>query len=153
MSSGVIQLEQARNQQAWKQFHARCKSNAGSRASYHKYFEESKAHVFNRAADQNSTLRNAIQSMHVAAIIREGVLFESTCNPKSVEIVILGTLIDFQYVEFGTASGVTAIKTIAQLIVRVVIRELKNKALVVTIHPETTEFSFPIPEVDYENIW
>jgi hypothetical protein len=154
MSGRLIQLDKARNQQAWKQFHERCKNNAASKASYRRYFEEERRHISSRSADQNSSLRSAIGSEHIAAIIRQGLLLENSCAAGSqLEIAILGKFINFQYVELGTPQDVTSTKTITELIVRIVIRERKSRALIVTVYRDDTSFNFPIPEVDYENDW
>ena len=133
-------------------FRKRCVENAKSRKQFYRSFLIDQDHIIARGADQNSSLRAAIQPMHIAAIILSGrVDYAASRSDPPVEIAIDGTFRNFKYVEFMTTKGIAEIE-IPRLQVRVVLRDGRIKIAVVTVYPLKVKEDLGIPEIDYE-IW
>ena len=135
-------------------FRAKCINFAKTRGQFQKSFSINQDHIISRGAQQNSSLRSAIEPMHIAAVILGGKTNYATCRDKHpAEIAVDGILVNFKYVEFMTTQAISEI-TIPKLLLRVVLRDGSKTIAVVTVHPMQDKLisTNDVPEVTYE-IW
>lgn len=133
-------------------FKEKCAKLAASRKQFHKHFLINQDHIVIRGAQQNSSLRSAIEPQHIAAVIIHGrINYETSNDDHPIEVAIDGAFKNFRYVEFSTTQ-VSAEICIPRLQIRVVLREGRVKVLVVTVHSMQEAIDETLPEVNYE-IW
>jgi hypothetical protein len=148
----VIELKRG-NQRRLEKFHRRCQELARSRVSFRRSFAIDQDHIVVRGAEQNSSLRAAMEPQHIAAVVMGGRLNLPTCRDSHPMMLAIDAVFrDFCYVEFQTSAPSTTIR-IDRLQIRVVLRDQRIKIAVVTVHPNQDKVDLSMPEVDHENVW
>jgi len=133
-------------------FKDRCAKLASTRVQFYRHFSINQDHIVIRGVEQNSSLRQAIEPIHVAAVIIHGRVNYGTCQDfNPMKIAIDGVFRGFRYVEFHTTRPAAEI-VIPRLQIRIVLRDEGVKIVVVTVHSMQDIEDETLPEVNYE-IW
>lgn len=134
----------------FKAFHKKCLQNCGSKKAFFKGFLIDKSHIAKGII--KNPKRSALSNEDIAAVIAGGELNFETCNEgPPMEIVTKGIFREFEWTNLMEAGTPTYIEDKVE--VKVVVREGKNKNLIVTTYITDDENNISTNKEINREIW